>query len=65
MANRDRTDPNRSAQQQIFRGAGQGKGNQLGDVGGKPGSDIGSTRPIVEDDSTSTDDRPGRRHKKR
>ena len=68
MANRDRTDPHRSAQQGIFRGAGQGRGHQLGAEGGEPGSDVGNTKPLRMDErNRSTDSRPhqkqrGRKH---
>jgi len=56
MANRDRTDPHRSAQAQIFRGAGQNHGNQLNAEGGKPGSDIGTTRISRDDDQDRRSD---------
>lgn len=49
MANRDRTDPHKSAQAQIFRGAGQNRGSVLGAEGGKPESDIGNTQPLQDD----------------
>lgn len=62
MANRDRIDPHRSAQQGIFRGAGQGRGNQLGAEGGEPGSDIGSTKPLrIDERNRSVDNVPPRR----
>jgi hypothetical protein len=64
MANRNRTDPTRSAQQQIFRGATENRGNQLNAQGGRRGSDIGSTQPLSEQrEADRTDDRPGKRTK--
>jgi hypothetical protein len=64
MANRNRTDPTRSAQQEIFRGATQNRGNQLNAQGGRRGSDIGSTQPLSEQrEADRTNDRPGKRRK--
>ena len=65
MANRDRTDPHRGAQQRMFRGAGQTRGSLLEAEGGKPGSDIGNTKPLrIDERNQSTDSRPKKRQKK-
>ena len=58
MTDRKRTDPHRSAQASIFRGAGESHPNQLGAEGGKPGSDIGTTRPAPIDEDRGPDSRP-------
>ena len=63
MANRDRTDPHRSAQAGIYRGADQSHGNQLNADGGKRGSDIGTTQPVREGEEDRDND--GRRSKRR
>ena len=47
MSNRDRTDPLRSAQQQIFRGIDESRGSLLNSDGGRRGSDVGNTKPFT------------------
>lgn len=65
MASRDRTDPHRSAQSQIFKGAGERQSSQLEAPGGKPGSDVGNTQPMTPDRKRrSPDTRPPARQKR-
>lgn len=64
MAGRDRTDPHRSAQSGIFKGAGERQSSQLEAEGGKPGSDVGNTQPMTSDrGKRSPDTRPPKRQK--
>lgn len=58
MANRDRTD--RSAQQQIFRGIDESRGSLLNSDGGKRGSDVGNTQPLVRTDEEGEGKRPSK-----
>lgn len=64
MPNR-RTDPTRSATSEMFRPAGQGRGNQLGAEGGKPGTDIGTTRSPAEDLEPASDGRPRQQRRRK
>lgn len=50
MANRDRTDPLRSAQNDIFRGIDESRGSLLNSQGGTRGSDVGNTKPRTENE---------------
>ncbi len=59
MANRDRTDPLRSAQQQIFRGIDESRGSLLNSQGGTGGSDVGNTKPRAENEQEDSE-RPAR-----
>lgn len=59
MANRDRTDPLRSAQQQIFRGIDESRGSLLNSQGGTRGSDVGNTKPRTENEQDESE-RPSR-----
>ncbi|HWL62181.1 MAG TPA: hypothetical protein VNQ32_05275 [Steroidobacteraceae bacterium] len=50
MVNRDRTDPLRSAQNEIFRGIDESRGSLLNSQGGTRGSDVGNTKPRTENE---------------
>jgi len=50
MANRDRTDPLRSAQNEIFHGIDESRGSLLNSQGGTRGSDVGNTKPREENE---------------
>ena len=63
MASRDRTDPHRSAQSRIFKGAGENQSSLLHATGGKPGSDVGNTQPMKGDSRRGPDKRLPRRQK--
>lgn len=55
MANRERTDPLRSAQSGIFRGIDESRGSLLNSQGGTRASDVGNTKPRAENEREESD----------